>query len=178
MEDSGFEIRDHYAWHYTKRSQFKAFTLDHFVKRRKDFDESKKRDVIKRLGGRRTPQLRPLFESILCAQKPKEGTFVDNWLTYQTGLINAEESLSGHVPSTVMTVEKPAKDKYNGHLTPKPVLLCEHLIKLFSGTVLDPFVGSGTTCIAASRTGRNSIGIDINSNYIGIARRRIREDGA
>ena len=75
-----------------------------------------------------------------------------------------------------MTVEKENKSKFNGHLTPKPVKLCEHLIRLFSAerqTVLDPFVGSGTTCLAARRTGRRSIGIDVNPNYIEIARTRL-----
>jgi len=39
--------------------------------------------------------------------------------------------------------------------------------------VLDPFVGSGTTCIAALRTGRHFIGIDIDEGYVKIARERI-----
>lgn len=41
------------------------------------------------------------------------------------------------------------------------------------GTVLDPFAGSGTTCVAAKRLGRSFIGIDINPEYVKMARRRI-----
>ena len=42
--------------------------------------------------------------------------------------------------------------------------------------VLDPFVGSGTTCAVASRLGRNSIGIDLNEEYLKLARKRCRTD--
>ena len=176
VEDAGFEIRDAFAWRFTKKAQFKAFTMDHFVKRRGDMTPKEKTEALKMLDGRRTPQLRPQFEAILCAQKPREGTFVDNWLAHRTGLIDPRHSLTSRVPETVMTVEKENKSKFNGHLTPKPVKLCEHLIRLFSAerqTVLDPFVGSGTTCLAARRTGRRSIGIDVNPNYIEIARTRL-----
>ncbi len=176
VEDAGFEVRDAFAWRFTKKAQFKAFTMEHFVKRRGDMTPEEKAEALKTLDGRRTPQLRPQFEAILCAQKPREGTFVDNWLAHRTGLIDPRHSLTARVPETVMTVEKEAKGRCNGHLTPKPVKLCEHLIRLFSAegqTVLDPFVGSGTTCLAARRTGRRSIGIDVNPDYIKIACTRL-----
>ena len=177
-EQAGFEIRDQFVWRFYGKAQFKAFTQDHFVERRPDFSDAQKRKAIKKLAGRRTPQLRPQFEAIICAQKPKIGTFVDNWLEHETGLIDAKQTLNGNVPSTVMEIEKPAKERFNGHLTPKPVKLCEHLIKVFSTrgqTVLDPFVGSGTTCLAARNAGRDSIGIDIHPDYIGIAQRRLED---
>lgn len=177
-EDAGFEIRDQYVWRFTKRAQFKAFSMTHFVEKRNDLSKSDKKLVLKQLDGRKTPQLRPQFESILCAQKPREGTFVDNWINYETGLIDPRQTLTGKVPSTVMTVEKPLKQSYNNHLTPKPVRLCEHLIRLFTiqgQVVLDPFVGSGTTCVAAYSSGRNSIGIDINRDYIDLTKKRIEE---
>ena len=176
VEDAGFEIRDIFAWRYTAKAQFKAFTMDHFVRRRGDMTKVEKSDALRRLAGRRTPQLRPQFEAVICAQKPREGTFVDNWLAHETGLIDAGQTLNGRVPETVMTVEKQPKDQFNGHLTAKPVKLCEHLIRVFSAPgqmVLDPFVGSGTTCLAARRAGRNSIGIDVNPDYIEIARQRL-----
>lgn len=179
-ESVGFEIRDQFAWRFRAKAQFKAFTQDHFVKRRTDFSEAEKRVAIDKLGGRRTPQLRPQFESIICAQKPKIGTFVDNWLEFETGLIDAKQTLNGQVPSTVMEVEKPVKQRFNGHLTPKPVKLCEHLVRVFSAkgqVVLDPFLGSGTTCVAARNVGRDAIGIDINPEYIEIAERRLEDTG-
>ncbi len=175
-EDAGFEVRDQYAWHFRTRAQCKAFSMNHFISRNPRMTGDEKEAAIKHLGGRKTPQLRPQFESILCAQKPKTGTFVENWMIYGTGLIDADQTLSGTRPATVMHVEKPNKAKFNDHLTPKPVRLCEHLIRLFSlegQTVLDPFVGSGTTCISARRARRHSIGIDVKPEYIQIAKSRI-----
>lgn len=63
-----------------------------------------------------------------------------------------------------------------GHPAPYPVELAERLIRLFSfagDTVLDPFVGTGTTCIAAMNTGRNSIGVEVDGGYVSLARERL-----
>ena len=64
-----------------------------------------------------------------------------------------------------------------GHPAPFPKALAERLIKLFSfagDTVLDPFVGTGTTSLAAIATGRNSIGNEIEPAYIKMARQSLR----
>lgn len=64
----------------------------------------------------------------------------------------------------------------NIHPTVKPVALMEHLIKLVTRKgqiVLDPFVGSGTTCIAARKLLRHYIGFDNNPEYIEIAKHRL-----
>jgi len=63
-----------------------------------------------------------------------------------------------------------------GHPAPYPQNLAERLIKLFSfagDTVLDPFVGTGTTNLAAVTTGRNSIGNEIEPAYLKIAEQRL-----
>lgn len=63
-----------------------------------------------------------------------------------------------------------------GHPAPYPESLAERLIKLFSfagDTVLDPFVGTGTTSLAAVRTGRKSIGNEIEPSYLKIAEQRL-----
>ena len=128
------------------------------------------------MGGRKTPQLRPQFESIVLAQNPRDGTFVENWSAWEAGLIDVTKQLNGKVPSTVMTVEKPKREKFNSHLTVKPIDLIEHLISVFSKeqqTVLDPFAGSGTTLVAANSLSRNAIGIEINTEYFQIARQRL-----
>ena len=114
----------------------------------------------------------------MLAEKPREGTFVDNWLKYKAGLIDATKSLNGASPTTLMTVEKPIKEVYNTHLTVKPVRLLMHLIELFTikgQVVLDPFLGSGATVLAAIQTSRSCIGIEINPEYIEIAEKRIKE---
>lgn len=59
-----------------------------------------------------------------------------------------------------------------------PLDLPEWFIKLFTkpgDVVLDPFVGSGTTALAAIELGRNFVGIDVNSEYVSLSRERIRE---
>lgn len=64
------------------------------------------------------------------------------------------------------------------HPTVKPVMLMERLVMLLSqenDVVLDPFVGSGSTLVAAKKLGRRWIGIDINQEYIDISRKRLDE---
>ncbi len=55
-----------------------------------------------------------------------------------------------------------------GHPAPFPEKLANRLIRMFSfvdDTVLDPFLGSGTTMVAAAKVGRHSIGVEIDENY-------------
>ncbi len=60
------------------------------------------------------------------------------------------------------------------HPTQKPVsLIAELLAKLPASTILDPFMGSGTTGIACAMTGRNFIGVEIDPAYFAIAKARI-----
>jgi len=64
-----------------------------------------------------------------------------------------------------------------GHPAPFPEELPYRLIQLYSfknDVVLDPFVGSGTTCLAALKTGRNYIGYDNNPEYVKLAEDRIK----
>ena len=63
------------------------------------------------------------------------------------------------------------------HPAPYPEELAERLIRMFSfvgDTVLDPFMGTGTTTVAAAKWGRNSIGVEIDSHYFEMAEKRIR----
>jgi site-specific DNA-methyltransferase (adenine-specific) len=67
------------------------------------------------------------------------------------------------------------KDDGHYHPTQKPVELAEYLIKTYTNpgeVVLDNCVGSGTTCVAAIRTGRRYIGIEKDIKYAEIAKRR------
>ena len=64
------------------------------------------------------------------------------------------------------------------HLCQKPEDILERLIKVSSNegdTVLDLFMGSGSTGVAAKRTGRNFIGIELSEQYFEIAKKRIEE---
>lgn len=64
------------------------------------------------------------------------------------------------------------------HPTEKPVPLLELLISNSSDVgeyVLDPFIGAGSTCMAAARTGRHYIGFEIDEKYFNVAKERIME---
>lgn len=62
------------------------------------------------------------------------------------------------------------------HPAPYPLSLAERLIRMFSfvgDTVLDPFLGTGTTSVAAMNHGRNSIGFEVDEHYLALARKRL-----
>lgn len=65
------------------------------------------------------------------------------------------------------------------HPAPFPEELAGRLIRMFSfvgDTVLDPFMGTGTTTVAAAKWGRNSIGVEIDPHYFEMAEKRIRQE--
>jgi len=65
------------------------------------------------------------------------------------------------------------------HPAPYPIELAGRLIRMFSfvgDTVLDPFMGTGTTNVAAARWGRNSIGVEVDPQYFEFARERIEQE--
>jgi hypothetical protein len=65
----------------------------------------------------------------------------------------------------------------NGHPTLKPLTLMRYLVRLVTppgGTVLEPFAGSGTTLMAATMEGFNSIGIEMTDDYLPIIEDRVR----
>lgn len=174
LEDAGFEIRDVLIWRY--EGQAKAFSQDHFIRKRKISDEEKDR-LLQKLDGRKTPQLKPQGEMIILAQAPREGTFVDNWDKWETGLIDVNNPLinAHQFPGTVIPSNKP-KERY-GHMTAKPVDLLQHLIRIFAAPralVLDSFAGSGSTGVAAILEGRDFIGYEIEPDMAARAQDRIK----
>jgi DNA modification methylase len=192
IDDAGFELRDMFMWLYTQ-NQPKAMGIEHFV-RRMNADEKTKETLLQKLSGWKTPQIKSCFEPIAMAQKPTEGTYLNNIVQFEVGLINTDIRIGDNMyPANVFTVDKineimdktfllPKPDKlekaeYNDHKTVKPLAVCEYLLKLtaFSpeAVVLDPFVGSGTTAVAAQRLGINYIGIERNAKYVEIAKRRL-----
>jgi site-specific DNA-methyltransferase (adenine-specific) len=192
IDDAGFLIRDCFIWLYTQ-NQPKAMSLNHFIDRM-DIGNEAKEELKSKLAGWKTPQVKSCFEPIVMAQKECEGTFLENMQKYQVGLINTQLRIGEEMfASNVVTAEeiseiidkyfllpKPTKEekgKFNKHRTVKPLAICEYIIQLTTFSedtvVLDPFVGSGTTAVAAKKLGRNYIGIDSNQEYIEIAFRRL-----
>jgi len=65
------------------------------------------------------------------------------------------------------------------HPAPYPLELAERLIRMFSfvgDIVLDPFLGTGTTTVAAAKTGRHSMGYEVDEHYFDLAHKRIAND--
>lgn len=79
----------------------------------------------------------------------------------------------------IETSATPASEKrYGKHPTQKPEQLMEHFIQVLSNmndTVMDPFMGSGTSGVVAKRHKRNFIGIELNEDYFKAASKRIEE---
>ena len=62
------------------------------------------------------------------------------------------------------------------HPAPFPLQIAERLIRMFSfvgDTVLDPFMGTGTTNVAAAKWGRHSVGVEIDPHYFEMAAKRV-----
>jgi DNA modification methylase len=76
---------------------------------------------------------------------------------------------------------RPERAKRVGHPAPFPVELPERCIRLLTyrnDVVLDPFLGSGSTAVAAVRAGRRYVGYELEQEYVDIAERRIAEEKA
>lgn len=88
----------------------------------------------------------------------------------------------GYNPKDVWSVSRLHRihSEREAHPTQKPLELIERMIKAScppGGVVLDPFMGSGTTAVAAHRLKRNFIGFEINSAYCEIIRQRLSKEG-
>ncbi|MDR3195236.1 MAG: site-specific DNA-methyltransferase [Endomicrobium sp.] len=76
-------------------------------------------------------------------------------------------------------IESPVEiTKGNKHVAVYPLYIIQELVKLLSNSgdvIVDPFCGSGTTCIAAKNLGRKYLGIEINPEYVSLSEERIKE---
>lgn len=89
----------------------------------------------------------------------------------------AEFRFPGKRPQDIIEIPKVAPAKLR-HPNEKPTALIEKLITdttVPGDTVLDPFMGSGTTAVACIRTGRNYIGFELDEKYHAIAEQRIAD---
>jgi site-specific DNA-methyltransferase (adenine-specific) len=93
-------------------------------------------------------------------------------------LISSKTVIRGHPENGKPTPSenKPPLSIHNNHPTVKPLALMRYLCRLVTppgGTILDPFMGSGSTGMAAKAEGFEFIGIEINPDYFKIAEKRI-----
>lgn len=174
FEDAGFEIRDQLIWDYGA-GHGKAQSVANFIKKNSSFSEQEKKHLIENMKHLKTPQLTPTFETMWLCQKPKEGTFVENYIKYGVGLVDFSHGLR----RVKFEHRKPSKEERRDsgdHPTVKPLSLIEDVINTFSpkgSLVLDCFLGSGTTAVACLRTGRNFLGIEKEKEYFEISKKRI-----
>ena len=118
------------------------------------------------------PVLRDVHEYILIFCKD---TFTRNNPQKRRSTISKEEFLE--FTKSVWTFSAERANKV-GHPAPFPIELPYRLIQLYTfdgEIILDPFVGSGTTCIAALKTGRKYVAYDIDKEYCRLAEKRIKE---
>jgi site-specific DNA-methyltransferase (adenine-specific) len=120
----------------------------------------------------KNPTLRDVHEYIIVASK---GSF--SRVRQGADTINKEDFLEATVSIWDIL---PESARRVGHPAPFPVELPRKLIELYTfegDLVLDPFLGSGSTAVAAVETGRHYVGYELNRDYIDLAERRIK-DGA
>ena len=82
-----------------------------------------------------------------------------------------------HIANTANTMNRKDNDS-GGHPCARPLDQVTHIIDQWvkpGGTVIDPFMGSGTTGVACVKTGRNFIGVELDPGYFAIAKRRIEK---
>ena len=118
------------------------------------------------------PTLRDIHEYILIFSK---GTFKREKLPRRKSTISNEEFLE-FTKSVWTFPAEPAR--IVGHPAPFPLELPYRLIQLYTfegEVVLDPFMGSGQTAIAAIKTDRHYVGYEINEEYLKLAERRIKD---
>jgi DNA modification methylase len=155
----GFDNLAPIIWHKISNAAYEVDNGSRFLGKPYEPNAVIKNDIEfilmeRKPGGYRTPSVAARVLSLISADKHQQW-FQQIW----TGLGGAS-----------------TKD----HPAPYPLELAERLIRMFSfveDTVMDPFMGTGTTNVAAARWGRNSIGAEVDSHYFAMARRRI-EDSA
>lgn len=127
------------------------------------------------------PALRDLTERVVVASKGRFDRAIPRPKREKAGLpykntITGEEFMQATLD--VWTI-RPESAKRVGHPAPFPVELPQRLIELYTyedDTVLDPYMGSGSTGVAAVRTGRHYVGYDLQAEYVKKAEERIAEE--
>lgn len=170
MENAGFYARDTIVW-------------------RRNSGIPKGINIEKKLGKIGNPEakkwsgwhscLRNEWEAIVVVQKPLINNYIQTLGKYHVGLFEAK-STDGFQSNIIENITREKLDDYNTHPTVKPLQLMEKLVKLtvprgYNNIVLDPFAGSGTTLLAAKKLGIEYLGIEINSDYVEIAKKRLSE---
>lgn len=156
----GFDNLAPIIWHKISNAAYEVDTGSGFLGKPYEPNAVIKNDIefilmLRKPGGYRAPDLPTKILSLISADNHKKW-FQQIW-----------NGITG------------ASTKY--HPAPFPTELAMRLIRMFSfvgDTVLDPFMGTGTTIAAAAKWGRNSVGIEVDDHYFNLAHQRIAQETA
>lgn len=173
FENVGFLLKDVLAW--------KKPSAHHRAQRVSNIFENRGlKEEAKYWEGWRLGNLAPIYEPIAWFMKPYKigGTISDNVLENNVGAINLKDcQINGSNPTNLLEFGF-GKGEGKFHEAQKPISLLKFLIKLTTREeqiVLDPFIGSGSTAIAAKLLNRNFIGFESHKDFYKIAVNRINE---
>ena len=126
------------------------------------------------------PTLRDTSERIIVASKGRFDRAIKRDKRKKLGLPHENTISPEEFRALTLDVWKfaPASAKRIGHPAPFPVELPRRVIELLTykgDVVLDPFMGAGSTAIAAVQTGRHYLGFDADPDYVALAERRLKE---
>jgi DNA modification methylase len=126
------------------------------------------------------PTLRDLSERVIVASKGRFDRAIDAKRRAKQGLASSSSLTRDEFMEATLDVWEiaPESAKRVGHPAPFPVELPERLLHLYTyvgDVVLDPFMGSGSTGVAAVRTGRHYVGYELDDEFAAVARKRIAE---
>lgn len=170
MEESNFLLRDILTWKKTN-AHHRAQKVSGIFQKRELNKESRQWE------GWRLGNLAPITEPIAWFFKPYKKTITDNIIKNNLGAMNingTKKYVNNHTNLLNFWFDK---NELRYHEAQKPLSINEFLIELTTiegQTVLDSFVGSGTTAIAAKNTKRNFIAIEANKYYTEIAKKRLK----
>ena len=127
------------------------------------------------------PVLRDLTERVVIASKGRFDRAKRAADRAEAGLPSTSSAFADeYMEATTDVWEiRPASATRIGHPAPFPVELPQRLIDLYTyrgDLVLDPFIGAGTTAVAAVRTGRHYVGFDTDEGYVALAEERVAEE--
>jgi site-specific DNA-methyltransferase (adenine-specific) len=133
--------------------------------------------------GAANPVLRDITERVVVASKGRFDRALSPKARKAKGLPHESTLMADDFMALTLDVWSiPAESARRvGHPAPFPVELPEQLIRLYTFSddlVLDPFMGSGSSLVAASRLGRRYVGYDLDPEYVDIARQRVADEGS
>ena len=175
FEDSGFLLKDILAWK-KEAAHHRAQRLSIVLERRGLEAEAEA------WRGWRLGNLAPVYEPIAWFMKPYKigGTIADNVLEHGVGAMNLEDcQIHSANPTNVLEFGF-QNGEQRTHEAQKPLRLIKFLIKLTTRegqVILDPFVGSGTTAVAAQQLNRHFIGFEIVPEFHQEALHRLDAEG-